>query len=319
MHTPIYLAPMMDCTDRYFRYLLRMLSTHVVLYTEMLPVNALIFGPRQQMLRFDPIEHPIVVQLGGSEIEKLAQCAVMVTDEGYDEINVNIGCPSPRVQAGAFGACLMRKPELVADCVATIQKHSSLPISIKTRLGVDHDDSEEFLHRFISLVSAAGCKKFIIHARKAWLHGLDPKQNRTIPPLCYERVYQLKRQFPHLEIIINGGITEVAQITQQLQQVDGVMLGREFYQNPYKFCEIDNLFFDDQKSIPTRLQVIEKYLGYCTTQLQEGARLRQLLRPLIGMGLGMNHARHWRRVLCEGSTSINEILDFARREFVPLG
>ena len=236
-------APMLDWTDRHCRYFHRILSQHTVLYTEMVTTGALLYANNpERFLQFSSQEHPIAFQLGGSKPADLARCAKKVEDYGYGEINLNVGCPSDRVQNGSFGACLMLEPTKVADCVAAIKHAVTIPVTVKSRIGVDERDSYPELHEFISLVADAGCETFIIHARKAWLSGLSPKQNRNVPPLRYDIVYQVKRDFPHLEIILNGGITTLKNSTEILNQVDGVMLGREIYQNPYLLAHVDQQF-----------------------------------------------------------------------------
>lgn len=290
-------APMMDWTNRHCRYFMRLLNKDILLYTEMVTANAIIYGDRNKLLSYSDQEHPLAVQLGGSDPKALAQCAEICRDYGYDEINLNVGCPSDRVQRGKIGACLMAEPDLVAECVSAMQRQVELPISIKTRIGIDEQDNYDFLRQFVTKVADAGCKKFIIHARKAWLNGLSPKQNRDVPPLDYERVYQLKRDFPYLTIEINGGITNLAQIKNHLAYVDGVMIGREAYHNPYLLVEIAEAFGHDATA--DRNTVVEYYKEYCRQQLTDGVSLRNLIRHTMGLFLGLPGAKRWRRYLSE--------------------
>ena len=245
-------APMMACTDRHERYLLRCISSRVLLYTEMLTTAAVLHGDRDRLLRFDVSEHPLALQLGGNDPGDMAQCARIGADWGYDEINMNVGCPSDRVQSGRFGACLMAEPGLVADCVVAMQAIVGLPITVKTRIGIDDNDSFDALCRFVEIVSAAGCDTFIVHARKAWLRGLSPRDNRNVPPLRYEVVYQLKRVFPDLTFVINGGIADAETARKHLRNVDGVMVGRAVYSNPFLLAEVDRQIFGESRVV-TRL------------------------------------------------------------------
>ena len=293
------IAPMMDHTDRHFRYFMRLLSKHAVLYTEMITTGALIHGDRKRFLKFNSIEHPLAIQLGGNDPEALAECAHIAESEGYDEINLNIGCPSDRVQNGQFGACLMSNAVLVAECVTTIKNKVNIPVSIKTRIGIDDQDDYEFLSNFISTTLAAGCDFFIIHARKAILSGLSPKENREIPPLHYDRVYQIKQDFPSLNISINGGITELNEAKQHLQHVDGIMIGRASYQNPYFIAELDKAIFETEHSIPSRLEILEQYKAYIAEQLAQGEHLKNMTRHVIGLYQGQAGARKFRRMLSE--------------------
>lgn len=298
-------APMMDWTDRHCRYFLRLISRHTLLYTEMITMAAILHGQRDYLLRYDPTEHPIALQLGGSEPAGLASCAKIAADYSYDEINLNVGCPSDRVQSGRFGACLMAEPLLVADCVAAMRTAVNLPITVKTRIGIDDRDSYEELVQFIQTVAASGCKTFIIHARKAWLHGLSPKENREIPPLRYEVVQHIKRDFPQLEIILNGGITTLEQAQQQLDQVDGVMLGRAAYHNPYVLAAADQAIFGSTCPTPDRKAILEAFLPYVEQQLQAGVALSQMTRHILGLFQGQPGARAWRRYISEHVPSKN--------------
>lgn len=295
-------APMLDWSDRHCRYFHRLLSRHALLYSEMVTTGAILHGNRQQHLQFNQEEHPVALQLGGSNPTDLAECAKIAADYGYDEINLNVGCPSDRVQNGRFGACLMAEPQLVADCVAAMRQAVSIPVTVKSRIGIDERDSYPELCHFIQTVADAGCETFIVHARKAWLSGLSPKQNRDIPPLRYDVVAQLKQDFPQLQIIINGGITALDDAQALLQQVDGVMLGREIYHNPYLLAEVDGRFFADQQPLKTRQALILALLPYVEAQLKQGVRLNSITRHILGLFHGVNGARAWRRHLSENAT-----------------
>lgn len=290
---------MLDWTDRHCRYFHRLLTRHALLYTEMVTTGALLHGDRERFLRFDPAEHPLALQLGGSDPVALASCAGMAEDFAYDEVNLNVGCPSDRVQNGRFGACLMAEPELVAECVAAMQESVAIPVTVKCRIGIDDRDTFQDLLHFVAIVAVAGCRTFIIHARKAWLSGLSPKQNREIPPLRYDTVYGIKREFPELEIIINGGIVSLDQAQEMLERVDGVMLGREAYHNPYLLAGVDSRFFAAEYPVKTRIEVVEAFLPYVQRQLQEGVRLHSMTRHILGLFHGVPGARGWRRYLSE--------------------
>lgn len=294
----IAVAPMMDWTDRYCRYFLRLIAPSIQLYTEMITAQALIHGDSKRLLEFHPAEHPVVLQLGGSDPQLLSKAAMMGEREGYDEINLNVGCPSDRVSSGRFGACLMLTPLLVSECIAEMKAKVNLPVTVKCRIGVDDQDSEASLHQFIETVSKAGCTTFIIHARKALLKGLSPKQNREIPPLQYDRVWQVKKNFPHLTIIINGGIHAIDQVEDQLTQVDGVMIGREAYSRPYFLAELQTQYFPEQ-GILSRHEIVHAMLPYIETQLKEKIRLNTITRHLLGLFQGMRGAAIWRRYLSE--------------------
>ncbi len=295
-------APMLDWSDRHCRYFHRLLSRHALLYSEMVTTGAILHGNRQQHLQFNQAEHPVALQLGGSNPTDLAECAKMAADYGYDEVNLNVGCPSDRVQNGRFGACLMAEPQLVADCVAAMRQAVSIPVTVKSRIGIDERDSYPELCHFIQTVADAGCETFIVHARKAWLSGLSPKQNRDVPPLRYDIVAQLKQDFPQLQIIINGGITALDDAQALLQQVDGVMLGREIYHNPYLLAEVDGRFFADQQPLKTRQALMLDLLPYVEEQLKQGVRLNSITRHILGLFHGVNGARAWRRHLSENAT-----------------
>ena len=311
------IAPMMDWTDRHERYFLRLISRHARLYTEMVTTGAVIHGDRDYLLGYDPAEHPLALQLGGSEPTLLAECARIAAAWGYAEVNLNVGCPSDRVQTGRFGACLMAEPELVADCVAAMAAATTVPITVKIRIGIDERDSYEDLVRFIGLVAAAGCRVFIIHARKAWLRGLSPRENREIPPLHYELVERIKVDFPELRVVLNGGITNLEQAARQLPRLDGVMIGRAAYQNPYLLAEADRRFFGDTRSAPTRHQVVAAFLPYVERQLARGVSLSAMTRHILGLFQGRPGARAWRRYLSEQAHRPGagvEIIEAALRE-----
>ena len=289
----------MDWTDRHERYFLRLISRHAVLYTEMVTTGALIHGDRERFLAFNDAEHPVALQLGGADPDEMAQCAVFAEEAGYDEVNINVGCPSDRVQNGNIGACLMATPERVADCVEAMTKVTVLPVTVKSRIGIDDQDSEEDLEKFITTVADAGCNTFIVHARKAWLKGLSPKENRDVPPLDYERVYRLKHDHPDLEIILNGGIKSLEETKQHLEQVDGVMMGREAYQNPYVLAEVDREIYGDDSDVPNRFEIIEAMYPYIEQQLQQETYLKHIARHLLGLFHGQPGARQWRRSISE--------------------
>lgn len=328
----ISVAPMLDWTNRHYRYLVRLISRHVFLYTEMVPLGGIVHGERGRFLGFDPVEHPLALQIGGADPDKMAIAAEYAQQAGFDEININAGCPSDRVHAGSFGACLFKTPEVVANCVKAMQEKSEVLITVKTRLGVDDFDSDLDLNRFIETVHAAGCHTFILHARMAYLQKYSPKENRTIPPLVYEAVYRLKQDYPDIEIVINGGITSIEQVAEHLQHVDGVMIGREAYTNPWILADADDLIAsrlgtacqinDDQitcrvgsahqntgcknesggqsppyKAKHTREEVVTQYLDYVLQQSQQGISLSLLLRPLLGIYHGQPGGRLWRRMI----------------------
>ncbi len=294
-------APMMDCTDRHYRYLARLISRRALLYTEMLTTGAVIFGDAGNLLGFDPAEHPVALQVGGSDPVDMARSARIAERRGFDEININVGCPSDRVQAGTFGACLMKQPELVADCVRTMRDAVSLPVTVKHRIGVDDQDSVDALKRFVETVSRAGCDTFIVHARKAWLRGLSPKQNREVPPLSYPTVHELKRSFPELTMVVNGGFVDLASAYEQLRWVDGVMLGRAAFSNPWILSEVDELFHGAPSRRLSRGEVLDAYMSYCLGQLRQGVPLPRLARPVVGLFQGCRGARAWRRCLSENA------------------
>ena len=291
-------APMMGYTDRHARYLLRLLSRHARLYTEMIPTGALLHGDPKRALRFDPAEHPVAIQLGGSDPADLARCARRAEQAGYDEVNLNVGCPSPRVQRGCFGVALMARPALVAAGVAAMREAVSIPVTIKTRIGIDHLDSFAHFRDFAGTVAEAGCQTLIVHARKAWLKGLDPRRNRTVPPLRHDRVYRLKREMPELPVVLNGGLTTLDAIREALASgVDGVMVGRAAVSDLRLLAGIDRALFGEAASRPERGEVAGRYLAYA--RRQDDARLGELVRPLFGLLHGVPGARRWRRTLGE--------------------
>ena len=290
---------MMDYTDRHFRYFLRLMTRRTRLYTEMVTTGAILRGPQQRLLQFHPAEHPLALQLGGSVPAELAECAKIAAEFGYDEVNLNVGCPSDRVQSGRFGACLMMEPELVAECVAAMRSASALPVTVKTRIGVDERDSYAELGDFVRTVAGAGCEVFIVHARKAWLKGLSPKQNREIPPLRYDVASKLKTDFPELIVVVNGGVQTLADMEAHLQAFDGVMVGREAVANPYLFADVDRRFFDQTAKVLSRAEVLRAWRPYLATQMAEGVPLRRMTRHALGLFQGCPGARQWRRALSE--------------------
>ena len=292
-------APMLDWTDRYCRYFHRILTKQSLLYTEMVTTGAILFG-KGDYLTFNAQEHPVSLQLGGSDPVSLAKCAKLAEQRGYDEINLNVGCPSDRVQNGMFGACLMGNATLVADCIKAMQDAVTIPVTVKHRIGIDQQDSYEFVCHFIETIMPY-CQTFIVHARKAWLSGLSPKENREVPPLDYERVYQLKRDYPELVIAINGGITSLEQIKIHLQHVDGVMVGREAYQNPMLLSEIDQQIFAKDHAITNPISVIEQLFPYIEVELAKGTQLNHIMRHTLGIFNGKKGAKQWRRYLSENA------------------
>ncbi len=298
---PLSVAPMMDRTDRHCRYFLRQISQRTLLYTEMVTSMAILHGDREKLLGFDRAEHPIALQVGGDNPQDLAKCAQIAEEFGYDEINLNVGCPSSRVQSGNFGACLMLQPELVAECVAAMAGATRLPVTVKHRIGVDEVDSYEDLVKFVSLVSQTDCQRFSIHARKAWLQGLSPRENREVPPLRYADVHRLKRDFPHLSIEINGGFTNLAQVKEQLQAVDAVMIGRAIYDNPYLLATVDREIYGENTPILSRHQIVKAMLPYIDTWTSRGWKLHSITRHMLQLFHGRSGSRIWKRVLTEQS------------------
>ncbi len=292
----IAIAPMMGYTNRHCRYLFRLLSKHTELYTEMVTALALTNGNPERLLAYSAAEKPLVLQVGGSDPILLAHTAALAEEYGFSAINLNAGCPSDRVKQGNFGACLMTQPDLVVDCLAAMRVACQIPVTIKTRIGVDEQDSYDFLQNFVARIAEVSIDTFIIHARKAWLNGLSPKQNRTVPPLTYSTVYRLKQDFPQLKIIINGGVQSIADIDKHLQHVDGVMLGREAIRHPYLVAEFDQHYFDEKK-IPSREAVIADYFNYARVQWHQGESKSLLLKPLFAIYTGQPGAKRWRREL----------------------
>lgn len=298
-------APMLDWTDRHCRYFHRLLTKQAPLYTEMVTTGALLNGDVERHLRFNAFEQPVALQLGGSEPKEMVACARLAEDYGYAEVNINVGCPSERVQKGAFGACLMAEPHLIADCVAAMQAAVNMPVTVKNRIGIDEQQERDSLFNFVETVAQAGCQTFIVHARKAWLKGLSPKENREIPPLNYALVYELKQAFPQLEIIINGGITTLEQCQHHLQWVDGVMVGREAYHNPWLLAQVDSQLYATPDSFNQRKAVIDAFIPYIEQQLSQGGTLAPMSKPILGLFQGIAGARYWRRYISENAFKPN--------------
>jgi tRNA-dihydrouridine synthase A len=295
-------APMMDWTDRHCRAFHRQLTKCALLYTEMVTADAVIRGDRTHLIGFSQNEHPIALQLGGSDPAKLAEAAKIGADFGYDEINLNIGCPSDRVQEGRFGACLMAEPQLVANCVAAMRASQPVTVTVKCRIGIDDQDDEADLQRFVDIVAGADCTTFVVHARKAWLKGLSPKENRELPPLDYERVYRLKAARPELEIVLNGGIETLDAARAHLDHVDGVMLGRAAYQNPFVLADVDRTIFGEACDAPTRAEILEALIPYAEPHLETGGRLSNITRHVLGLYHGQPRGKVFRRFLSEQAT-----------------
>jgi tRNA-dihydrouridine synthase A len=308
---------MMDRTDRHYRYFMRQITRHTLLYTEMITTPALLHGDRARLLDFSDIEKPLALQLGGDDPGHLATCARLATDRGYDEVNLNVGCPSDRVQHGHFGACLMAQPALVARCVTAMRQATTLPITVKHRIGIDDLERYEDMANFVSSVAQAGCDRFIVHARKAVLQGLSPRENRTVPPLRYDDVYRLKADFPTLRIEINGGITTFQQTTTHLQYVDGAMLGRTAYDHPYLFAAADTLYFGDAAAPRTRRQILEAMLAYLECSIAQGLAPYRVVRHLLNLFAYQRAARVWKRSL-SGRTWAPETAVAALREAMGL-
>ncbi|WP_375596882.1 tRNA dihydrouridine(20/20a) synthase DusA [Algihabitans albus] len=293
-------APMMDWTDRHDRYFLRLISRRARLYTEMVTTGALLHGETARFLAFDPSEHPVALQLGGSDPTALADCARLAEDWGYDEVNLNVGCPSDRVQNGRFGACLMAEPALVARCIAAMRAATRLPVTVKCRIGIDAQDDYADFRNFVDVVAGeGGAETFVVHARKAWLQGLSPKENREIPPLRYEVVYRLKQERPDLTVVLNGGLTDLETAESQLHHVDGVMLGRAAYQDPWILAEVDRRLFGEAEPLPSREAVLEQMKAYLERQRGQGVPAKAVARHLLGLFNGLPGARAWRRELSE--------------------
>ena len=307
---PLSIAPMLDRTDRHYRYFMRLITKHTLLYTEMVTCQSIVHGNRERLLGYDEVEHPVALQIGGDDPKLLAECAKLAEDLGYDEVNMNVGCPSSRVQSGNFGACLMAQPEVVARGCEAMMEVVDIPVTVKHRIGIDDIDQYENMAHFVDVVSQVGVKRFSVHARKAWLQGLSPKENRNVPPLRYPEVHRLKKEFPHLDIEINGGIKTMAQAKEQLEHVDAVMIGRAAYDNPWQFVDADRLFWSDNHDLPTREEVAEKMLIYIEEQMKQDVRMMSITRHILQLFHGQPGARHWRRALGEASSNRNP--DIAR-------
>lgn len=298
---PLSIAPMMERTDRHFRYFMRQITRRTLLYTEMIATMAILHGDRQKLLDFSPRERPLALQLGGDNPRQLAECARIGEDWGYDEINLNVGCPSDRVKSGNFGACLMAQPHLVARAVEAMQRAVTIPVSVKHRIGIDERDRYEDMANFVRIVAGAGCRRFTVHARKAWLQGLSPKENRTIPPLRYQDVYRLKQEFSGLWVEINGGITTLEQVESHLHCVDGVMIGRAAYDNPYLFATVDRDIYGEKVEPPARHQVAEGMLPYIDEWVSRGLRLHAISRHLLQLFVGQRGSKAWKRYISENA------------------
>ena len=311
----VSIAPMMDWTDKHCRYFYRLISKNVQLYTEMITTKAILRGDKNRLLDFNAIENPLVLQLGGSDPKEMAACALIAQDWGYDEVNINVGCPSDRVLSGSFGACLMKEPNLVAQCVESMTDKCEIPVTVKHRIGIDDMESYDELSDFVFQISNKGCQHFIVHARKAWLKGLSPKENRTIPPLNYSWVYQLKKDFPFLKITINGGIESCMDVKKHLEFVDGVMMGRSIYHNPFLLREIDKTIFDEKNILIGREQILKIYMTYIEKQSQNGVPIRSMTRHILGLYHGEANAKLFRRLLSGkivGLDQLNDWFDFKK-------
>ena len=314
----VSVAPMMDCTDRHDRYFLRLISKNVLLYTEMVATGAALKGDRQKVLGFNNFEKPLALQVGGSNKKDLAEVAKIAEDMGYDEININLGCPSKKVQKNKFGACLIKEPDLVAECIAAMVHACKIPVTAKTRIGFDDVEDFDYLNAFVHKISNAGCKTIILHARKAILKGLSPRENLKIPKLNYDMVYRIKKENPDLEIIINGGITKSGEIKNHLNQVDGVMIGRAIYQSPYFLAEIEREIFDNS-NILTRTEIVESLVGYVSDEVKKGTRVNQVMRHTVGLYHGQKGATQWKRYLSDNMMArdsdfqkVNHILEIVQ-------
>jgi tRNA-dihydrouridine synthase A len=297
-------APMMDRTDRHFRYFMRQITHRTMLYTEMVTSAAILHGDRHRLLSFSPAEKPLALQVGGDDPKVLALCAQIAADMGYDEINLNVGCPSDRVQSGNFGACLMAQPERVAECVAAMGQAASIPVTVKHRIGIDDCDAYEDMVRFVTTVAEAGCDRFSVHARKAWLQGLSPKENRDVPPLRYADVYRLKQDFPHLAIEINGGIQTLAQAQEHLSHVDAVMIGRAAYDNPFLFAMADRMVYGEESEALTPEAIVDAMLPYISLWTDRGLKLHKITRHMLQLFAGQPGSRQWKRYLTERSSEV---------------
>tara|TARA_B100001287_G_C22672572_1_gene526000 strand:+ start:167 stop:1171 length:1005 start_codon:yes stop_codon:yes gene_type:complete len=294
----VSVAPMMDCTDRHDRYFLRLISKNVMLYTEMVVTKAVLRGDKHKLLKFNDLEKPLALQVGGSEKKELAEVAKIAEDYGYDEVNINLGCPSKKVQKNSFGACLMKEPDLVSECLAEMKSACSIPVTAKTRIGFDNTEEFDYLNMFINKMKTSGCRTIILHARKAILKGLTPKQNLNIPKLNYEMVYDIKKSNPDLEIIINGGITDTDQIQKHLKFCDGVMIGRAIYQNPYFLKDIENIIFKNS-NISSREEIVKKILKYLEDEVKTGTKVNQVMRHTVGLYYGQPGSKEWKKYLSD--------------------
>ena len=313
IEVPLSIAPMMDRTDRHYRYFMRQITRHTLFYTEMVTAQAIVHGDRDHLLGFTPLEQPLVLQVGGDDPPMLATSVRAAATFGYDAVNLNVGCPSDRVRSGNFGACLMAQPEQVADCVAAMMAASPLPVSVKHRIGIDDLDRYEDMANFVSTVAQTGCRHFTVHARKAWLQGLSPKDNRTVPPLRYGDVHRLKQDFPHLWIEINGGLTDLEQVAEQLGPVDGVMVGRAAYDYPYRFAEVDRRFWQADTPPPSRQQVVEAMLPYIDHWVRQGLKLNKITRHMLMLFAGQPGSRLWRQILTEESCKAGAGVDVVQQ------
>ena len=327
MNKLVSVAPMMDCTDKHDRYFLRLISKNIKLYTEMIVVNAIIKGDRDFYLKFNLLEKPLALQIGGSNPKELAQATKIAEEYGYDEINLNLGCPSKKVQKNKFGACLMKEPNLVGECVNEMKNASSLPVTVKTRIGVDNFENYEYLKQFITIIKNAGSNTFIIHARKAILSKLTPKQNLTIPPLNYKFVYDLKNDFSDNTIVLNGGVDSIDKINSHLKKVDGVMIGRAVYYSPYFLADIEREIFKCD-NVPTRSEIMEQMIPYIKEETKKGTRLNRIMRHTVGLFHGQRGSSHWKRYLSKNMCireadlqKVNHIMDHInnRNTFTSLG
>ena len=313
MKRTVSVAPMMDCTDRHDRFFLRLISKNVMLYSEMVATKAAIHGDRKKILSFSQEEKPLALQVGGSNKKELSEVTKIAEDMGYDEINLNLGCPSKKVQKNMFGACLMKEPELVSECVSAMVNSCSIPVTVKTRIGFDNTEDFDYLNKFILKIQEAGCKTFIIHARKAILKGLTPKQNLNIPKLNYEMVYKIKKANPKIEIIINGGISKIEEIKNHLKLCDGVMIGRAVYQNPYFLTDIEKEIFN-VKNYPTREEVAEKLLKYLEKEVKLGTKVNHIMRHTVGLYHGQPGSKNWKRYLSDNMMARDS--DFQKAKYI---
>jgi len=314
-HSLVSIAPMMDWTDKHCRYFYRLISQNVQLYTEMITTKAILHGDKNRLLDFNANENPLTLQLGGSDPKEMADCSLIAQDWGYDEVNINVGCPSDRVLSGSFGACLMKEPDLVAQCVESMTEKCDIPVTVKHRIGIDDMEIYDQLSDFVQRISEKGCQHFIVHARKAWLTGLSPKENRTIPPLNYPWVYQLKKDFPKLKFTINGGIENCEEIAEHLNQVDGVMLGRSVYHNPFLLNQIEGKIFKNKENSIDRQRILKEYMSYISDQLQKGVPIRSMTRHILGLYHGEANAKLFRRLLSGKIVELdhlNDWLDFKK-------